>query len=55
MTMDALQVNLTINKVPLEPVRDKLARYESFLISNAQELQLKHGINMNKPTFIETI
>lgn len=35
MTMDAMQINMTINKVPVEPVRDKLARYESFLISNA--------------------
>jgi hypothetical protein len=33
--MDAMQINMTINKVPVEPVRDKLARYESFLISNA--------------------
>ena len=51
--MDQLQIRYTINKVPLEPIQDKLARYEAFLLHNSDEIQRKHGINMMKPTFIE--
>jgi len=39
--------------VPLNPINDKLQRYEAFLIHNSDEIQRKHGINMQKPTFIE--
>ena len=52
-TMEALQIRLTLNKVPLEPIQEKLARYEAFLLHNSDEIQRKHGINMMKPTFIE--
>lgn len=52
-TLDALQIRQTINKVPIEPIQDKLARYEAFLLHNSDEIQRKHGINMMKPTFIE--
>ena len=52
-TMDALQIRQTINKVPIEPIQEKLARYEAFLLHNSEEIQRKHGINMMKPTFIE--
>ena len=51
--MDALQIRQTINKVPIEPIQEKLARYEAFLLHNSEEIQRKHGINMMKPTFIE--
>jgi hypothetical protein len=34
------------------PIRDKMARYEAFLNNNADELEKKHGITMNKKTFI---
>lgn len=35
------------------PIRDKMARYEAFLNNNADELQTKHGINMNnKKSFL---
>ena len=37
----------------MEPIREKLSRYEAFLIHNSDEIQRKHGINMTKPTFIE--
>lgn len=53
LTLDALQIRQTINKVPIEPIQDKLARYEAFLMHNSEEIQRKHGINMMKPTFIE--
>ena len=52
-TMDALRIRQTINKVPIEPIQEKLARYEAFLLHNSEEIQRKHGINMMKPTFIE--
>lgn len=52
-TMQALQIRTTINKVPIEPIQEKLARYETFLLHNSEEIQRKHGINMAKPTFIE--
>ena len=52
-TLNALQIQRTINKVPIEPIQDKLGRYESFLMHNSEEIQRKHGINMMKPTFIE--
>ena len=52
-TMDALQVNQSISKIPLQPIQDKLNRYEVFLKNNSDEIHRKHGINMMKPTFIE--
>jgi len=29
---------MTLNKIPLMPIRDKMARYEAFLNNNAEEL-----------------
>ena len=52
-TMDAFQISQSMNKVPMDPIREKLSRYEAFLIHNSDEIQRKHGINMTKPTFIE--
>ena len=52
-TLNALQVNQSISKVPLPPIQEKLARYEVFLQHNSDEIHRKHGINMLKPTFIE--
>lgn len=52
-TMEAYQIRQSLNKVPMEPIREKLSRYEAFLIHNSDEIQRKHGINMTKPTFIE--
>jgi hypothetical protein len=43
---------MTLNKIPLMPIRDKMARYEAFLNNNAEELQTKHGISMNKKSFL---
>jgi len=43
---------MTLNKISLLPIRDKMARYEAFLNNNAEELQTKHGINMNKKSFL---
>ena len=43
---------MTLNKISLIPIRDKMARYEAFLNNNAEELQNKHGISMNKKSFI---
>lgn len=37
-TMEAFQIQQTINKVPMDPIQEKLARYEAFLIHNADEL-----------------
>lgn len=53
-TLEAYQIQQTVSKVPIEPIQEKLARYEAFLIHNSDELERKHGIPMNKPTFIET-
>lgn len=54
-TLDALQVNQSIGKVPLPPIQEKLGRYEHFLQNNMVEIQRKHGIDMQKPTFIENL
>ncbi len=43
---------ITINKINLLPIRDKMARYEAFLNNNAEELEKKHGITMNKRSFL---
>jgi len=48
-------VKATVNKIGLSPIRDKMARYEAFLNNNSDELEKKHGIQMNKRTFIESI
>lgn len=37
-TMDALQIRQTINKVPMEPIQEKLARFEAFLLHNSDEI-----------------
>ena len=43
---------MTLNKISLMPIRDKMARYEAFLNNNADELQTKHGISINKRSFL---
>jgi hypothetical protein len=48
-------VKQTVNKISLAPIRDKMARYEAFLNNNSDELEKKHGIPMNKKTFIQSI
>ena len=53
--MESMGVKSTINKISLLPIRDKMARYEAFLNSNQEELEKKHGIQMNKRTFIENM
>ena len=53
-TLEAYQIQQTVGRVPLDPIQEKLSRYEQFLVHNSEELQRKHGIPMNKPTFIET-
>jgi hypothetical protein len=50
--MEKMGVNATVNNIPMPPIRDKMARYEAFLNNNAEELHNKHGINMNKRSFI---
>jgi hypothetical protein len=45
----------TFNKISLLPIRDKMSRYEAFLNNNADELEKKHGITMNKRTFIQNV
>lgn len=54
-SLESMGVKLTINKISLLPIRDKMARYEAFLNSNQEELEKKHGIQMNKRTFIENM
>lgn len=51
-SLESMGAKLTINKISLMPIRDKMARYEAFLNNNADELEKKHGISMNKRGFI---
>ena len=51
-TIESMGVKQTVNQVSLVPIRDKMARYEAFLNNNVEELEKKHGITMNKRTFI---
>jgi len=37
------------------PIHEKMARYEAFLNNNSDELEKKHGISMNKKTFIQNV
>jgi hypothetical protein len=46
--MEKLNIQQTINKISLLPIRDKMARYEAFLNNNSDELEKKHGIPMDK-------
>jgi hypothetical protein len=46
---------LTLNKISLLPIRDKMARYEAFLNNNSEELEKKHGISVNKRSFLQNI
>jgi len=50
--MEAMGAKVTLNKISLLPIRDKMARYEAFLGNNSEELQGKHGINMQKKSFL---
>ena len=48
-------VKMTVNKVAMMPIRDKMARYEAFLNNNSEELEKKHGIPMNRRSFIQNL
>jgi len=54
-TVESMGAKQTVNKISLVPIRDKMARYEAFLNNNSDELEKKHGIPMNKKTFIQSI
>lgn len=53
--MEKVNIQQTVNKISLMPIRDKMARYEAFLNNNSEELEKKHGIPMNKKSFIQSI
>lgn len=52
-SLESAGAKLTLNRINLMVIRDKMARYEAFLNNNAEELHTKHGINMNRPSFVE--
>lgn len=54
-TLESMGAKLTLNKISLLPIRDKMARYEAFLNNNSEELEKKHGISMNKRSFLQNI
>jgi hypothetical protein len=54
-TVESMGAKSTFNKISLLPIRDKMSRYEAFLNNNADELEKKHGITMNKRTFIQNV
>ena len=54
-TIESMGIKQTVNKISLMPIRDKMSRYEAFLNNNADELEKKHGITMNKKTFIQNV
>ena len=54
-TVESMGAKSTFNKISLLPIRDKMSRYEAFLNNNADELEKKHGITMNKRTFIKNV
>lgn len=54
-TVESMGVKQTVNKISMMPIRDKMARYEAFLNNNSDELEKKHGISMNKKTFIQNV
>jgi hypothetical protein len=37
-SLEQMGAKMTLNKIPLMPIRDKMARYEAFLNNNAEEL-----------------
>jgi hypothetical protein len=51
-SLESMGAKLTLNKISLVPIRDKMARYEAFLNNNADELQTKHGITINQKNFL---
>ena len=52
-SLEAMGAKSTVNKISLQPIRQKLGSYEAFLSNNVENLQTEHGINLNeKPTFI---
>ena len=54
-SLESMGAKMTLNKISLLPIRDKMARYEAFLNNNADELQSKHGISMNKRSFLQNL
>ena len=54
-SLESMGAKFTINKVSLMPIKDKMARFEAFLNNNSEELEKKHGISMNKRSFMENI
>jgi len=54
-TMEKMNVQQTVNKISIMPIRDKMARYEAFLNNNSDELEKKHGVSVNKQSFIQSM
>lgn len=55
-SMEAMGAKTTINKISLQPIRQKLGNYEAFLNNNVENLQTEHGIDLNaKPTYIQQV
>jgi hypothetical protein len=51
---EAMGAKVTINKVSLGPISQKLNSYEAFLENNVANLRNEHGIDLTqKPTFIQ--
>ena len=51
-SLESMGAKLTINKISMMPIRDKMARFEAFLNNNSEELEKKHGVSMNKRSFL---
>ena len=47
-SLEAMGAKITLNKINLVPIRDKMARYEAFLNNNIEELYKQHGIAPNQ-------
>jgi hypothetical protein len=54
-SLEQMGAKMTLNHIGLMPIRDKMARYEAFLNNNAEELQNKHGVSMNKKSFVQSM
>lgn len=54
-SLESMGAKFTLNKVSLIPIKDKMARFEAFLNNNSEELENKHGISMNKRSFVESM
>lgn len=45
-TVQKMGSNVTLNRLSVGAIGEKLQRYEAFLNNNAEELQNKHGIQI---------